>query len=35
MLIDIDIIKKCLHHFNISVSGVLHLGAHECEELIF
>lgn len=35
MLIDIELIKKILDENKISVKGVLHVGAHECEELSF
>ena len=35
MLIDIDTVKKLLVDYNINVKGVLHIGAHNCEELPF
>jgi FkbM family methyltransferase len=33
MLISFDDINKCLNTYNIKINGVLHIGAHECEEL--
>jgi FkbM family methyltransferase len=33
MLIKIDEIKKILKQSNINVTGILHIGAHNCEEL--
>lgn len=33
MLIDCEIIKQIINYYNISITGVLHIGAHECEEL--
>lgn len=35
MLIDGKIIKGWLDKFNINVTGVFHVGAHDCEELSF
>lgn len=35
MLIDGNIVKHILINFNIKVRGVLHVGAHECEEKPF
>jgi FkbM family methyltransferase len=35
MLIDQRKVIAILNHFNIKVSGVLHIGAHNCEELGF
>ena len=35
MLIDGVLIKQLLDTYNINVNGVLHIGAHECEELGF
>jgi FkbM family methyltransferase len=35
MLIDVHQVKNKLQEFNICVKGVLHVGAHECEELSF
>lgn len=35
MLIDIAQIKKIINDYNIDITGVLHIGAHECEELGF
>ena len=35
MLIDGERIKKVLNLMNIEVQGVLHVGAHECEEFSF
>lgn len=35
MLIKCDVIKSLLDKHGISVKGVLHVGAHECEELGF
>ena len=35
MLIDYDVISDLLKKFNIEVRGVLHIGAHECEEKSF
>lgn len=35
MLIDQRKVIAALNHFNINVSGVLHIGAHGCEELGF
>lgn len=35
MLINFNDIKMYLHFNNITVTGVLHIGAHECEELPF
>lgn len=35
MLIDQQTVIAALNHFNINVSGVLHIGAHGCEELGF
>lgn len=26
-------IQQLVHHFNLQISGILHIGAHECEEL--
>jgi FkbM family methyltransferase len=33
MYISLDIIKKILDERNIQITGVLHIGAHNCEEL--
>jgi FkbM family methyltransferase len=33
MLIKLDEIKKILKQSNINVTGILHVGAHDCEEL--
>ena len=35
MLVDPNIIKTLLVERNITITGVLHLGAHECEEMPF
>jgi hypothetical protein len=35
MLIPTQAVKTCLLNNNINVNGVLHVGAHECEELPF
>lgn len=35
MLINIEQIKKIIDEHKISITGVLHIGAHECEELGF
>jgi FkbM family methyltransferase len=35
MLIDIEKIKKLLLSKNINITGCIHVGAHECEELGF
>jgi FkbM family methyltransferase len=35
MLISEQKVIAILNHFNIKVSGVLHIGAHDCEELGF
>lgn len=35
MLIESDVVAKLLRDNNITVNGVLHIGAHECEELSF
>jgi len=35
MLIPWDIITKIISNNNINVSGVLHIGAHDCEEINF
>lgn len=35
MLIDANTVKKVLDTYNISVKGVFHIGAHDCEELPF
>lgn len=32
-MISFDNIENALHKYNIQVSGVLHVGAHECEEM--
>jgi len=34
-LIDGNLVKKIAHDFNINITGVLHIGAHDCEELGF
>ena len=33
MLISGDNVINVLKHYNIPINGVLHIGAHECEEL--
>jgi hypothetical protein len=33
MLISVNLIQELLNQTNISISGVLHIGAHDCEEL--
>jgi FkbM family methyltransferase len=35
MLIDYNTIQQCLINNNIYINGVLHIGAHECEEKTF
>ncbi len=35
MLIDFQTIKKILQQYNIEITGVLHIGAHDCEEFDF
>ena len=35
MLISQETIINLLKSYNIHVNGVLHIGAHECEELSF
>ena len=35
MLIKFDDIKNIIKQFNIEITGVLHVGAHECEEMSF
>jgi len=35
MLIKTDDIKNIIKQFNINITGVLHVGAHECEEMAF
>jgi len=35
MLIDFKKTKACLEDKNINITGVLHIGAHECEELSY
>jgi FkbM family methyltransferase len=35
MLISWDVVKKIISDNNINISGVLHLGAHDCEEIDF
>lgn len=35
MLIEFDLIKRVLQVKNINITGCLHIGAHECEELQF
>jgi FkbM family methyltransferase len=35
MLIDTDAVKSILDMMNIPVTGVFHIGAHDCEELRF
>jgi hypothetical protein len=35
MLISWDVVKKIISDNNINISGVLHLGAHDCEEINF
>jgi len=32
-MIPFDLIAGCLHAHNIKIEGILHVGAHECEEL--
>lgn len=34
MLIPIEKVVECLREHSISIRGVLHVGAHECEELV-
>ena len=33
MMIPFDLIASCLYAHNIKIKGILHVGAHECEEL--
>ena len=33
MLITVDDIKNILQKYDIKITGVLHIGAHECEEI--
>jgi FkbM family methyltransferase len=33
MLINANEVMRCLNQYNISIHGVLHVGAHDCEEL--
>lgn len=33
MLISINEVKKILVNYNIDITGIFHIGAHECEEL--
>lgn len=33
MLLDLDLIERLLN--GIEINGALHIGAHECEELLF
>jgi len=35
MLIPLEHIKNIIKQFNIKITGVLHVGAHDCEELPF
>ena len=35
MLIEVNLVKEILDKYNINVRGVLHVGAHECEEKSF
>jgi hypothetical protein len=35
MILNIDDVYKALLYNNINIKGVFHLGAHECEELLF
>lgn len=35
MLVDGNIIRNLLNKYNINVKGVIHIGAHECEEKPF
>jgi FkbM family methyltransferase len=35
MLIDPNLVKKIIDDYKINVTGILHVGAHECEELRF
>jgi hypothetical protein len=35
MLIEEELVIEALKKYNINVKGVLHIGAHECEELGF
>ena len=35
MIIPIDALKKYFFTNNISIKGVLHIGSHDCEELLF
>jgi hypothetical protein len=35
MLLNIDDVYKALLYNNINIKGVFHVGAHECEELLF
>jgi FkbM family methyltransferase len=33
MLISIDTVKSIIQKYNINITGILHIGAHDCEEL--
>ena len=35
MLINFDDIRNTIKQFNIEITGVLHVGAHDCEEMSF
>lgn len=35
MLIEGHIVKNIINQYNINITGILHIGAHECEELGF
>ena len=35
MILNVDDVYKALLYNNINIKGVFHLGAHECEELLF
>jgi hypothetical protein len=35
MIIPEVLIKQCIYNYNINIRGILHIGAHDCEELAF
>jgi hypothetical protein len=35
MIIPEVLIKNCINMYNINIRGILHIGAHDCEELAF
>lgn len=35
MILNVDDVYKAFLYNNINITGIFHVGAHECEELLF